>query len=109
MRTHHLFPLVFIVVLATSAPAGLSKERTVLEPGTSEREIVHMHPRNVDPSLLPLDSVEDLHVTGVTPEVDLNSYRLTVSRNQEELLSLPFRHLTKMDTVEKKVILICPG
>jgi sulfoxide reductase catalytic subunit YedY len=68
-----------------------------------------MHPGKVDPSRLPLDSIQDLHTTGTPPEVDLNRWRLVVTREKEELLSLPFRRIIRMETVKKKVLLICPG
>lgn len=109
MRMHTTISLLLSLVLLALPAAGFAGERTLLEPGTSDGEIVHMHPGKVDPSRLPLDSIQDLHTTGTPPEVDLNSWRLVVTREKEELLSLPFRRIIRMETVKKKVLLICPG
>ena len=51
----------------------------MLSPDTQESEILRMDPSQVDPSLLPLDSIEELGTTGVPPEIDIEVWRLSVT------------------------------
>jgi DMSO/TMAO reductase YedYZ molybdopterin-dependent catalytic subunit len=93
------------VVLSASA-----KGRVKLAPDTEDSKIIHMHPKDIDPTLLPLDSIKDLHTTGRPVEVDIKTWRLEVKGlkvSNPQLLS--YTDLLQMEMVKKKVILICPG
>jgi DMSO/TMAO reductase YedYZ molybdopterin-dependent catalytic subunit len=93
------------VVLSASA-----KERVKLAPDTQDSKIIHMHPKDIDPTLLPLDSIEDLHTTGRPVEVDIKTWRLEVKGPKvSNPQSLSYADLLQMEMVKKKVILICPG
>lgn len=96
------------VMLATSA--AFASVRQKLSPGTPKSEIMNMHPKDIDPSLLPLDSIEDLHTTGNTPKVNIGTWSLQVKGTQVKYhQSLRYGDLKAMEMVTKKVILICPG
>lgn len=97
--------VVMFVVLSASA-----KGRQKLSPDTPKREIMHMHPKDVDPSLLPLDSIEDLNTTGTPQQVDISTWRLEIRGPKAgNPQSLSYTDLLQMEMVKKKVILICPG
>ncbi len=96
---------VMFVVLSASA-----KGRQRLSTDTPKSEIMHMHPKDVDPSLLPLDSIEDLNTTGTPQQVDISTWALQVKGpNVSNSQSLSYADLSHMEMVKKKVILICPG
>jgi sulfoxide reductase catalytic subunit YedY len=101
--------LVPISVFVVSACFTISEERIVLPPDTPDSKIVSMHPKSVDPSRLPLDSIEELHTTGSPPKIDIDKWRLEVTgKKVGKPLSLSYRDLLKLETIEKKVLLICP-
>jgi hypothetical protein len=63
------------IVLLSAALNASAAERIKLTPEMSEQEIVGLHPKEVDPSLLPLDSIEELGVTGTSQEVDISTWK----------------------------------
>lgn len=98
---------IVLLSIALSASAG---ERIKLTPEMSEHEIAHLHAKDVDPSLLPLDSIEELGTTGTPQEVNMTTWRLEVKGEKVNAsLSLTYEQLAQMEMIEKKVILICPG
>ena len=107
MKIARLFILtffIFMIFLPLSA-----QDRVVLEPDTPEREIIHMDPAEVDASRLPLNTVEELRETGTVPDIKIRRWRLTVTREEGEAASFTYRELMEMETLQKKVLLICPG
>ena len=98
------------IVLLSAALSASAGERIKLTPEMSEAEIARLHPKDVDPSLLPLDSIEELHTTGTPPEVNIIAWRLAVKGEKVKTpLSLTYEELTQMEMITKKIILICPG
>ncbi len=71
--------------------------------------IINSHPADVDNTTIPITPVEDLHITGIAPEIDINKYRLTVDGLVNTPLSLSYQQLLGYPTVTKTVLLICPG
>ena len=98
---------VTLLVGLFSAPVN---GRMRLPSDTPDSKIMHMHPKDIDTSLLPLDSIEDLHTTGSPQKVDINTWQLEVSGPMvKNPRSLSYQDLLQMQMVRKKVILICPG
>ncbi len=99
-----------IAALSVAALSTSASERIKLTPEMSEKEIARLHPKDVEPSLLPLDSIEELHTTGTPQEVNVATWRLKVKGEKvNAFLSLTYEELSQMEMIEKKVILICPG
>lgn len=99
-----------IAALSVAALSTSASERIKLTPEMSEKEIARLHPKDVEPSLLPLDSIEELHTTGTPQEVNVATWRLRVKGEKVNAsLSLTYEELSQMEMIEKKVILICPG
>ncbi len=102
------------IILGIVSGAGVGSvsavDRTVLTPDTPDSKIIRMHPKNVDPTQLPLDSIRELHTTGRPIDVDINEWRLEVKgpmvRNP---VSLEYEDLSNMMMIKKSVLLICPG
>jgi sulfoxide reductase catalytic subunit YedY len=96
--------------LGLAAGGAAAGERVLLAPDTPKSRILSMNPSEVDPSLLPLDSIEDLNTTGVPQDIDIRKWRLTVKgRKARNPISLTYEELAGMEQVRKRVILICPG
>jgi DMSO/TMAO reductase YedYZ molybdopterin-dependent catalytic subunit len=96
--------------LGFAAGVIVAGERVLLEPDTPKDRILRMNPSEVDPSRLPLDSIENLNTTGSPQDVDIGTWRLTVSgKKVRNALSLSYEDLESMKQVKKPVILICPG
>jgi DMSO/TMAO reductase YedYZ molybdopterin-dependent catalytic subunit len=110
MKRYYPILLIIGVALVISVFSVPVDARVKLAPDTPDSKIIHMHPRDIDPSLLPLDSIEDLHTTGSPQKVDINTWRLEVSGQMvNKPLSLSYKDLLQMEMIRKKAILICPG
>jgi DMSO/TMAO reductase YedYZ molybdopterin-dependent catalytic subunit len=110
MKRYYHIMLIMAVILSTSALSATADGRMKLAPNTPDSKIIHMHPKDIDPSLLPLDSIEDLHTTGRPQKVDINTWQLEVKgQGLKNTRSLSYQDLLRMDMVSKRVILICPG
>jgi DMSO/TMAO reductase YedYZ molybdopterin-dependent catalytic subunit len=95
-------------VLAFAGSLAFAGERFLLPPDTPKPKIVNMNPSEVDPSLLPLDSVEILNTAGGTPPVvDIETWRLSVKgKKTRNAFSLAYEELAGMEQVKKRVILL---
>ncbi len=102
---------VMWMVFSLAIPPGGAKERFQLSPDTPEHKLIHLNPTEVDPSLLPLDTVEQLGVTGVPPsDFQVEKWELTVTgKRVEKPRPFTYQELLEMPMVKKKVLLICPG
>jgi hypothetical protein len=98
------------VMLAASASILSASDKTILAPDTPDSKIIRMHPAEIDPSLLPLDSIEYLHTTGRPVDVDLSKWRLEINGPAVDTpVFIKYSDLKRMDMIKKKVLLICPG
>jgi DMSO/TMAO reductase YedYZ molybdopterin-dependent catalytic subunit len=102
---------VVLLVLAMAMCGHLAAEnRRKLDTSIPYGEIMNMDPKDVDPSGLPLTSVEAMHSTGTYQDVDSASWRLTVHGPAASIpLALTVEELGRMPMVTKRAILICPG
>jgi len=62
-----------------------------------------------DNSNLPITPVEELHITGAAPEVNIEDYRLIVDGLVETTVSLTYEAILGYPTVTEVVLLVCPG
>lgn len=110
MKRRYLILIIIGIIIFSSAVNNLASERIKLTPDMAYDDIARMHPKDVDPSLLPLNSIEELHTTGTLQEIDIKTWRLEIKGAKVKMpLSLTYEQLTKMEMIKKKVILICPG
>ena len=110
MRRLYSITLIIGVTLLVGLFSAPVNGRMRLPSDTPDSKIMNMHPKDIDASLLPLDSIEDLHTTGSPQKVDIKTWQLEVSGPMvKNPRSLSYQDLLQMQTVRKKVILICPG
>lgn len=102
---------IMCMIFASVIPWGGAKERIKLPPDTPEHELIRLHPAEVDPSLLPLDTIEELGKTGVPPsDLQVEKWELRVTgKGLERPRSLTYQELLEMPMVRRRVLLICPG
>jgi sulfoxide reductase catalytic subunit YedY len=101
-------PVSIAILLAVSTL--FAEERLELAPDMSDREIKWLHPKNIDPSALPLDSIDELRATGSPQAIDIDRWRLEIEGKMVlKPTALGYEELMSMPMVKKKVILICPG
>jgi DMSO/TMAO reductase YedYZ molybdopterin-dependent catalytic subunit len=62
----------------------------------------------IDAYQLPITGIEDLGVTGIAPEVDIENYHLTIDGMVESSLSLSYSDVMEYPAVSQVVILVCP-
>jgi DMSO/TMAO reductase YedYZ molybdopterin-dependent catalytic subunit len=62
-----------------------------------------------DNSNLSVTPVEELHITGAAPEVNIEDYRLIVDGLVETPLSLTYEAILDYPIVTEVVLLVCPG
>ena len=102
--------IIMGIVFAAGTGTISADEKKILTPDTPDSKIVFMHPKKVDPSQLPLDSIEDLHTTGRPREVDVATWRLEIKGTMiKNPLLLKYEDLLHMATIKKNVLLICPA
>lgn len=110
MKRHVIIILTIGMAVMLAASTAFASVRQKLSPDTPKTEIMNMHPKDIDPSLLPLDSIEDLHTTGTPQQVKIGTWGLQVKGTKVKYpQSLRYEDLKAMEMVTKKVILICPG
>ena len=104
-----------LIVITSFAQTANSPESTGLS-GVSATDgsafdfeaIMSSHPSEVDNSKIPITKIEELHVTGSVPKVDITQYRLTVDGLVDNPLELTYEELLRYPTVTDVVLLICP-
>ena len=118
--------MITMLVVSCSQPSSSSKETplsTSEEPtpsqvvpsgiaasqAASDQSGNTSNPVNEDNSILPITSIEELHVTGVAREINIDNYRLTVDGLVDTPLSLTYKSIMQYPTVTEVVLLNCPG
>jgi sulfoxide reductase catalytic subunit YedY len=110
LRARRSFAIGLVVLLVSVCLAAEESGRKVLSPDTEDSLIIHMDPKKVDPSLLPLDDIDDLNTTGRPVEVDIAKWRLKIKgKGVPSRLELDFQELMQMPREKRKVLLICPS
>ena len=108
MRTSITVATLMLLAIISFAQSAVKEK---LAPNTPKSSIINMDPAKVDPSDLPLDRIGQLQATGTPQEIaDISAWRLAVTgKGLENAMSLSYADLTRLPTVKKKVLLICPG
>lgn len=71
--------------------------------------LIDSDPNAIDNSALPVTPIEDLHITGLSPSVNISDYRLNVLGLVENPLVLTYEEIKDFPNVTEVVLLICPG
>jgi DMSO/TMAO reductase YedYZ molybdopterin-dependent catalytic subunit len=89
--------------------ASQPTEEAEMQVPTQLSQVTLSDPAEVDNSRLPITSVEELNLTGVAPDVNIEQYRLVIDGLVETPLSLTYEEILAYPSVTEVVLLICPG
>lgn len=85
-------------------------EKKILPKDFNRADLMDEDPAELDTRHLEITPLEDFETMGeVDHEVDLNQWRLEVSGRIEKTLSLTNKEIQALPSIERNVLLICPG
>jgi sulfoxide reductase catalytic subunit YedY len=91
-------------------PAYGKAKKIILPKDTNRVELIEKDPIELDTRNLETTPLKDFDTMGVTDhEVDLNQWRLEVTGRVKAPLSLTNEEILELPSIEKNVLLICPG
>ena len=102
---------LFLSPLFSAAQSAYAKaKKTILPKGTKRESLIYKDPRFLDTKNLETTALEDFGTMGISDhEVKLNEWRLEVTGRLTNPLRLTYAEILDLPSVEKKVLLICPG
>jgi DMSO/TMAO reductase YedYZ molybdopterin-dependent catalytic subunit len=84
--------------------------RKILGKETTRQSLIHENPAALDARGLPITPLEEFGTMGPTDRVvDLPKWRLEVGGQVKRPLHLEYAQLTALPSIEREVLLICPG
>lgn len=114
----HFARLAFQGVLGGGALLALSSwtrwlwaaTRKVLAAGTDRKSLIHEDPAKLDATDLGITPLEEFDTMGSTNRVvDLAEWRLELTGKVGQSLSFTYAQLTALPSIERNVLMICPG
>ena len=85
-------------------------KRIILPRGTKMSSLIDRNPASLDTRNLKVIPLEDFETMGLTDhQVDLEKWRLEVVGSVQKPLKLTYDRLLKLPSIERNVLLICPG
>jgi sulfoxide reductase catalytic subunit YedY len=102
---------VFLSPLFSAVRSAYAKaKKTILPKGTKRESLIYKNPRSLDTRNLETTALEDFGTMGISDhEVELDEWRLEVTGRLTKPLRLTYSEILAFPSVEKKVLLICPG
>ncbi len=102
--------LVFSPIARGIRVAFAKAKKIILPKGTRVDTLINKSPADLDTRNLDLTPVEEFETMGLSDhKVDLNRWRLEIGGLVERPLKLSYAQVTEMSSVNKDVLLICPG
>jgi sulfoxide reductase catalytic subunit YedY len=84
--------------------------RIIIPKGTKRSSLINKNPNSLDTRNLEITPLKDFETMGITDhEVDLDKWRLEVSGHVERPVRLNYAELITLPSLEKNVLMICPG
>jgi sulfoxide reductase catalytic subunit YedY len=85
-------------------------KKIILPKGTRMNSLVGKHPANLDTRNLDLTPVQAFGTMGLSDyDLDLNKWRLEIVGQVQHSLKFTYDQIVGMPSIEKNVLLICPG
>ena len=85
-------------------------KKIILPKETNRADLIDKDPEELDTRNLEITPLKDFDTMGVTDhEVDLKQWRLEITGRVQKPLSLTNEELVNLPSVERNVLLICPG
>lgn len=102
---------LFLSPLFSAVRSAYAKaKKTILPKGTKRESLIYKDPRFLDTRNLETTALQDFGTMGISDhEVNLNEWRLEVTGRLRNPLRLTYSEILDLPSVEKKVLLICPG
>ena len=111
MRSYRLVLLVVALALALAGCAPRPSEGAAVPtetPCALPPVVVPTVPAEI-PGYTALDEATGLHMTGSVQQIDIETYRLTITGTVDHPLELSYDDLRCMSKVEQRCTLVCPG
>jgi len=102
---------LFLGSLSTVLQRAWAKtKRVILPKGTKMSSLVDHNPATLDARNLAVIPLEDFETMGLTDHrVNPDQWRLEITGTVKKPLKLTYAQLLKLPSIERKVLLICPG
>ncbi|MFB0508039.1 MAG: molybdopterin-dependent oxidoreductase [Thermodesulfobacteriota bacterium] len=85
-------------------------KKVILPRGTKRESLVNKNPADLDASNLEVTPLKDFGTMGLTDhEVNLDTWRLEVTGHLKKPLRMGYSEITGLPSIERTVLLICPG
>ncbi len=85
-------------------------QKIILPKDTPRESLIYKNPAELDTHNLELTPLDDFKTMGITGhQTDLNAWRLEVSGHVESLLRLTYSEILTLPTIQRNVLMICPG
>ncbi|MFZ5867650.1 MAG: molybdopterin-dependent oxidoreductase [Thermodesulfobacteriota bacterium] len=107
-----LFGLAWLLdpLFSMAGRAMAAASKTLVPKGTPWTDLRTRNPEELDTSELEVTPLPEFGSMGLEDhEVDLVSWRLLIDGHVEKPLSLSYQELLQFPSIERKVLLICPG
>lgn len=97
--------------LVSAVRAAWAKtQKIVVRPGTNRKDLVGKNPKSLDASQLEATPLKEFGTMGLEDhETDLEQWRLIVDGHVKRSVSLTYAELIELPSIERKVLMICPG
>jgi len=90
--------------------AWAKTKKVILPKGTKRESLVNRNPADLDASNLEVTPLKDFGTMGLTDqEVDLDTWRLEIGGHVGKSLRLDYSQLIGLPSIERTVLMICPG
>jgi sulfoxide reductase catalytic subunit YedY len=85
-------------------------KKTILPKNTTRQSLISKNPANLDTRNLEITPLKDFRTMGITDHsVNLNEWNLEVAGDVRTPLLITYSELRELPSVERDVLLICPG
>lgn len=85
-------------------------QKIILPKDTSREDLAYKNPAELDTRNLDITPLEDFKTMGITDQhTDLDTWRLEVSGRVEVPLHMRYSEILALPTIERDVLMICPG
>ena len=100
----------FTPIFTLIREAWAKTKRIILPKGTKLSSLVNRNPATLDTRNLEVIPLNEFKTMGLTDhEVNLETWRLEITGELNKPLELTYSQLTAMPSIERNVLLICPG
>ena len=102
---------IFFLPLTAFVQRVYGKAKKIILPkGTERNSLIQKNPGSLDTRNLEITPIDDFETMGISDyKVDLSKWRLIVEGAVQEPLKLTYEEIKKLPSMEKEVLLICPG